>query len=197
MDDHNGWPDFWRYSIGVNVIPADTANKKTNTEWIPWQNKLIPKELHDYWKHNHKFDNGLAVVLGRAWHKDPSLYFWGMDPDNQKAIDIICTRNGEHTSLQELSKIFIVEQHEDDPTRSHIYGYSRKPYPKISANGICEVKSQGEHGIMFCTPSLHKNGHHYQITGTMEPTINEELLQHVIRINNVSVKGFSGRIPVK
>ena len=49
-------------------------------------------------------------------------------------------------SYQKFSQ---VQQHEDDPTRAHVYGYSTKPYPKISANGVCEVKSQGEHGIMF------------------------------------------------
>jgi hypothetical protein len=26
-DDYNGWADFWRNSIGVNVIPANTAEK--------------------------------------------------------------------------------------------------------------------------------------------------------------------------
>lgn len=29
MDDHNGWSDFWRIGIGVNVIPADTEKKRT------------------------------------------------------------------------------------------------------------------------------------------------------------------------
>ena len=85
----NGWADLWRNSVAANVIPGNTADKNTHTEWITWQNKPIPQEIHDHWKRNHKFDNGLAVVPGRAWYKDPNLYFWGMDIDNQKAIDEI------------------------------------------------------------------------------------------------------------
>ena len=26
-DDYNGWADFWRHKIGVNVIPAETQKK--------------------------------------------------------------------------------------------------------------------------------------------------------------------------
>jgi hypothetical protein len=48
MDDYNGWADFWRKRIGVNVIPANTADKNTHTEWIQWQSKPIPQELHDH-----------------------------------------------------------------------------------------------------------------------------------------------------
>jgi hypothetical protein len=28
---HNTWADFWRFDIGLNVIPANTRVKKTNT----------------------------------------------------------------------------------------------------------------------------------------------------------------------
>ena len=28
-DDYNGWADFWRNDICVNVMPADTRNKVT------------------------------------------------------------------------------------------------------------------------------------------------------------------------
>ena len=31
-----------------------------------------------------------------------------------------------------------------------------------------EVKGAGEHGLLFCTPSPHKNGHNYEIIGTTE-----------------------------
>ena len=34
-----------------------------------------------------------------------------------------------------------------------------------------EVKSEGKHGIMYCSPSIHKNGHPYQIIGTAIPTV--------------------------
>jgi hypothetical protein len=28
LGDYNGWADFWRYKIGINVIPAKTRDKK-------------------------------------------------------------------------------------------------------------------------------------------------------------------------
>jgi len=181
----------------MNVIPADTRNKTTNFPWGQWQEKAIPQEIHDYWKRTNTFGGGLAVILGKAWHRHSELYLWGIDADNQSAIDAICRRNGKYTSVNELSRIFIVEQHEDDPTRLHIYGYSKKPYPKICAGvGICEVKSEGIHGIMYCTNSIHKNGHRYQILGTLEPTINEELLEHIFRISGYGKDYNDGRIPV-
>ena len=34
-----------------------------------------------------------------------------------------------------------------------------------------EVKSEGKHGIMYCSPSIHKDGHPYQVIGTAIPTV--------------------------
>jgi P4 family phage/plasmid primase-like protien len=79
-----------------------------------------------------------------------------------------------------------------------VYGYANKPYPKISAGvGVCEVKSEGTHGIMYCTNSIHKNGHRYQIIGTLEPTINEELVEHICHISGNGKDYNNDRIPVK
>ena len=54
-DDYNGWADFWRYKIGVNVIPADTRKKVTYESWSEWQDKPIPQELHNDWKAQNAF----------------------------------------------------------------------------------------------------------------------------------------------
>jgi hypothetical protein len=40
--DYDGWADFWRHKIGVNVIPADTQKKVTYESWSEWQDKPIP-----------------------------------------------------------------------------------------------------------------------------------------------------------
>ncbi len=64
----------------------------------------------------------------------------------------------------------------------HIYFIVEKPLSKRSGIGgpnvsgnidipAIEVKSEGKHGIMYCSPSVHKNGHPYQIIGTTIPTI--------------------------
>ncbi len=46
----NEYADFWRYDIGVNVIPAETRKKLPLVKWAEWQDKPIPKELHGKWK---------------------------------------------------------------------------------------------------------------------------------------------------
>jgi hypothetical protein len=40
----NDWADFWHSQIGVNVITADTKNKKTYENWSPGHAKPIPVE---------------------------------------------------------------------------------------------------------------------------------------------------------
>ncbi|HYT02861.1 MAG TPA: hypothetical protein VEL70_08110, partial [Candidatus Acidoferrum sp.] len=55
LEDHNDWADFWRYKVGVNVIPADTVNKRTYEKWSEWQDKAIPEQVHNEWKANNVF----------------------------------------------------------------------------------------------------------------------------------------------
>lgn len=43
----NQWTDYWYYKIGVNVIPANTKEKITYENWISWQDKPVPEELHN------------------------------------------------------------------------------------------------------------------------------------------------------
>ncbi len=171
----NEGADFWRYDIGVNVIPADTKNKKPVVPWDQWQDKPIPEELYNQWKEQGTFSKGIAIILGKVWHRadKSNLYLVFIDADKSKAINELCTRNGKTTTLQEMSQKFIVEQHKDDLDRAHIYFYSSIPFPKKPSDDIVglEVKSLGEHGIAYCTCSMHKDGHPYEITGTKNPAI--------------------------
>lgn len=187
------WVDFWRYQIGVNVIPADTRRKITYETWSEWQDKPIPQELHDEWKKSGAFNNGIAIILGKVWHnpRRTNLYLIGIDLDNQKAIEEVAV-NG----LEDLAKHVIVEQHKDDLTKAHVLLYSRKPSPKkssdnnghlsskLKANEIpaIEVKGLGSHGIFFVSPSIHKNGQPYQIIGTMDPVIADDFVNHIDNI---------------
>ena len=165
--------DFWRYDIGVNVIPADTVNKKPMVSWFEWQDKPIPEQLHNAWKEQGAFSQGIAIIPGKVWHNEnkKDLYFVFMDADTQKAIDELCTLSDKITSLQELSKKFLVEQHKDNHQKAHIYFYSPISFPKKNADSTIglEVKGLGEHGIAFCFPSTHKNGMPYEIIGTIQP----------------------------
>lgn len=169
--DCNPGADFWRYNVGVNVIPADTRNKKPSVEWSKFQDKPVPEELHNKWKSNGDFRKGMAIIVGKIFHRKDRMgyYLVCIDADNKKAITEICMRNGRTITLQGFAEKTLVEQHKDDPNKAHFYFYchgslSKKSSDavtlsdKIAANSIpaFEVKSLGDHGIMFCSPSIHK-----------------------------------------
>jgi hypothetical protein len=181
----NDWADFWRNECGLNVIPADTKNKKIYERWSLWQKEGISKEQHQEWKERNAFDNGIAIIAGNIWHKKGlekySLCF--IDLDNQKAIEEICTIFGTK-DLNQLAQRTIVEQHRDNPSKAHVYFYTeyilkkkssdatRKLKDKLDSNEIpaIEVKCQSD-GLAYCTPSLHKDGYNYEITGVKEIAI--------------------------
>jgi hypothetical protein len=66
----NEWADWWRNQIGVNVIPAISKDKTPIVKWKQFQDKPIPQEVHDQWKEQGLFDNGMAIILGRTWHRN-------------------------------------------------------------------------------------------------------------------------------
>jgi DNA polymerase elongation subunit (family B) len=193
----NDWADFWRYEIGVNVIPANTRKKKTHELWKEWQDKPTPDEIYDKWKTSEAFNNGIAIILGKVWHNPlkTGLYLTGVDLDNQKSIEEICNRVGKPVSLSQLAQWTLVEQHADDCSKAHVLFYSHKSSPKKSSdsNGqlskidnneipAIEVKGLGSHGILFVTPSVHQNGQPYQIIGTRDPVIADDFINHIDNI---------------
>src|ERR687884_177277 len=88
--------DFWRYKIGVNVIPANTREKKPlkGVNWDIWQSNPIPEEIHNQWKEQGAFSQGIAIIPGKVWHRPDKneQYFTFLDADKQKAIGEICLR---------------------------------------------------------------------------------------------------------
>ena len=90
---YNLWADFWRYVIGVNVIPANTREKIVSVPWKPYQTDPVSEEQHQQWKQEGAFDSGMAIIAGRVWHNPfkKVLYLILGDLDNQKAIDEFCT----------------------------------------------------------------------------------------------------------
>lgn len=195
-DEMNAGADFWRYHIGVNVIPFDTKKRKPLTSWAEWQNKPIPEEIHNKWKQENLFVEGMAVVLGKVWHNEAKkgLFLAGVDCDNRKACDEIRTKDGKMLSMEELAQTFMIEWHRDDPSRIHLYFYTTKPIKGKSSDKnnasisqmlqnneapSLEVKGLGEHGIMFAYPSPHKNGLNYEILGTKNPPICDDMEKHI------------------
>jgi Bifunctional DNA primase/polymerase, N-terminal len=191
----NGWADFWRCQIGVNVIPADTKNKKPLVAWSERQDKPIPEELHNQWKEQDAFSKGIAIISGKVWHREDKngLFLIFLDLDKLTAIQEVCTNgNGKSISLQKMSQRFIVEQHKDNLDKAHVYFYSPIPFPKKNADSVIglEVKGLGEHGIAYCSHSIHQQGQPYEIVGTSEPetlTI-EQAKEFMQQIDNICKK---------
>jgi Family of unknown function (DUF5906)/D5 N terminal like/Bifunctional DNA primase/polymerase, N-terminal len=186
--------DFWRFHIGVNVIPADTRNKTTCIPWKQYQGSPIPEVKHKEWQENGSFNGGMAIILGRIWHnkEKAELYLNAVDCDNSKAIQAICTRNGDLISIERLAQWTLVEQHPDDTTKMHVLIYSHKPFAKKSSDKVIsettnkinsneipaiEVKSIGS--ILFCSPSIHAKGKPYKIMGTNEPVIADDFEAYI------------------
>jgi putative DNA primase/helicase len=161
MEYYNTLADFWRYDVGVNVIPVQTKLKKIFIKWSQYQNASIPESQHIAWKNSGAFLDGIAIIAGKVWHRADMAghYFTMIDFDKRDAIEDFCTMNEKLLSLEEIAEKFIVEQHTDDKNRAHIYFYSSIPFVKKSADSKTgmEVKGLGEHGVSYCTPSVHQN----------------------------------------
>ena len=190
FNNKNEVADFFRNTIGVNTIPANTQKKTVYISWSTWQSQSISEEQHKEWKDNNSFDKGIAIIPGRIWRGAyEGQYLVAIDCDNKKAIDEICITLG-FKDIIELSNWTIVEQHEDAPNKAHIYIRSTKPFKKKSSDKVnsdlsnkidineipaIEVKGLGEHGLMFVSPSIHTDGYPYLILGTKMPSLCDEL----------------------
>jgi hypothetical protein len=182
--NNNDWADYWYYKTGMNIIPANTIEKKTFENWSPWQDQSIPQELHEQRKKDGEYSKGIAILPGKIWRGPfEGKYIVAIDLDNKKAIEEFVRSN---TGLEELKQVTLVEQHAD-PNKMHIYFIVDREIPnkasdktntetieKINANEIpaLEVKSNSK-GIMFCSPSPHENGSNRMITGTLNPKVFE------------------------
>jgi hypothetical protein len=189
----NDWADFWFYEIGANIISANTQDKRTYEIWSENQNNPIPIEVHESRKKLGYYNKGIAVLLGKLWRGQfEDKYLIGIDCDNQKSIEEICTKNGKTITLEELANWTIVEQHKDNLNKAHIYILSTKPFknkdrdPKKtqaeSLNEIPEIEIKCEKRIMFCSPSIQENGYPYEILGTKEPALCDEFELHLDNI---------------
>ncbi|PWU80243.1 MAG: hypothetical protein DLM72_13225 [Candidatus Nitrosopolaris wilkensis] len=181
------------------MIPADGRNKTTWVKWGQYQDNPVSEKVHNQWKLNNDFINGMAVILGKVWFgQHAGLYFNAIDADNQIAIEEICTRDGKTKSIQELANWTLIEQHLDNLNKMHIYFYSKTPFPKKNSDigptnprlseallegKIPAIEVKGYKGISYCTPSPRNNeGYYWKIIGTHEPFIlpsNESWINHI------------------
>ncbi len=164
------WVHWWYEEIGANIIPANSRIKKTWIAWSQYQNAPIPKEQIESWLATGAFNQGVAVMAGKLWRgRSEGKYLIFIDCDGQKAIEAFCSTIS-NTKLADFAARTLVEQHLDNPSKAHIYLVSEVPIPNKPSNVLgLEIKSEGNHGIAYCTPSVHKDGHRYEIVGTLEP----------------------------
>ena len=181
----NQWADFWRYSIGVNVIPAVTATKKPKVKWREdsqgnWQKNPIPEKLHVQWTSCNMFDEGMAIICGQVHHNTSKKDLWlnGIDCDNKIAIDEFCVKlDGTQGTIQDIAKDTLVEQH-SNKEKCHILFYSKEPIKDkapLQGENIpkLEIKSGGRF-ILYCSGGIHKDGSPIEILNKKIPSIVEK-----------------------
>jgi len=198
MGEINEWADFWRKTVGVNVIPANSLSKTTYIKWKEdprgnWQVQPIPEWIHEEWKKTCAFKDGMAVICGKIHHNAEwaGHYLCAIDLDNKKAIEVLAKNN-----LAGLAKETLVEAHAN-PNKAHIYFYTTKPMPKKSSDAInlellqkiqaneipaIEMKGDGTHGIMYCAPSPHKDGSNYMLLNKRQPQLYDRIGEVVNKI---------------
>lgn len=156
--------DFVYYVLGVNIIPADTINKKPLIEWTRYQTEELTEGEYLENKKNGLYDKGIAIVCGKIWRgESKGRWLNGIDLDNALAIKEFCTSKTGKVSAEEFISNNLVESHEDDPNSMHIYIITDEPITSKARGSIdhdmqpaIEVKSGGDK-LMFSYPSMHHN----------------------------------------
>jgi P4 family phage/plasmid primase-like protien len=193
---------FWFYDVGCNIVPAKSRRKEVFEPWKSYQTEPQTSELVERWLADGKFCDGLAVATGRLWRGVyAGRYLSVIDADNFKAIQEICSRNGKARSIEDFAAVTIVEQHDGNMNKAHVYIISegrplatkssdtnnKEIADKLRSGEIpsFEVKATGK--LVFCSPSYHIDGTRYQIIGTRTPTVLnvrqlQELEQHLNQI---------------
>jgi hypothetical protein len=179
--------NYWYQDIGANTIGVNSKSKAPLEPWKGWQDKSIPIGLHENRINSGVYDSGIAVITGELWRgNNKGKFLTCIDLDNKKAIEEFLTNtcNLFHAdSLAQLSKITVVEQHSDAKYRAHIYlvtelkiqkrgGILSSSDSNIAKEDIpaIEVKSDSS-TLAIVSPSIHKNGFRYEITGIEEPLV--------------------------
>jgi putative DNA primase/helicase len=179
----NAYADYWRYYIGANVIPANSFGKTSIVKWKGYQNAAIPESVHELWKEEGKFVSGMGLIMGKVWHRpdllEPQHFLVGIDADNQLAIDELLNHNGKTTTVEEFSKLTLIERYENTKDRLHFYVYTvggqlrNKTSDKVDPNfdpsklPTFEVKTTSKF-LMYPSPNGNKQGVRRKILGTYD-----------------------------
>jgi len=182
-NNYNVWLDHYFYDEGVNVITANSKEKRPITPYKQYLNNPISSELFEAWKKTNQFKDGFIIILSKIWRGiNEGKYLIGIDIDKELGIKEICTRNGKTITLSELGHKTLVEQHTDDLTKAHVYFISPISFPVKSSDTFVGIEVKK---YMVPAPNTHKNGNIYEIIGnSKEPLeLNQkqalELIRHI------------------
>ena len=141
----NQYANFWRYHIGVNVIPSKiiTEIKKDKdgkmieekkrmpiVSWKDYQTTPIPEWQHNQWLRENKFKDGMSVICGRVWHRSDLIdyYLAGFDSDNTIATNeyllMFGNKDDKPITIEEFAQRTLVDQHSDNLDKFHWYAYT-------------------------------------------------------------------------
>lgn len=187
---------YWRKIIGVETLPAISKEKKPFGTWKKYQTEAASDEEFQNWIDNDKFKDGICILPGKVRHRAAAhLYYIVIDGDKAAGVKELLTRNGHTPTLQEVAEKWIVEQHADDPKKAHFGFYSPIPFPNKVPDSIIglEVRCDSKgvtNRVVIVSPSIHKDGHPYEIIGTKDPVVLSETqaLQLKQHINQICVR---------
>lgn len=193
LEDMNKGADLW-WSRGLNVFPAHSRNKAVYEDWDEYHYKPIPEELFERWKKEGRFLTGVAVSPGIVY-RIPELEGWflsSIDWDKIEGFNALFPGK----TVYEVAQKHYIEWHTGDKTKGHLWVYVPIVFPKKSPDSVLglEVKGHNEHGVMMSSPSIHKDGHPYEVAGTNQIArwSKEEAEAFLVHINQVcEEKGVS------
>lgn len=169
-----------RIKPNIIRVPFKTKSPKGSL-WKYLQDSIGSYDLfYEYRKKNIK--SNWAIMTGRLLQGQfKGKYLVCVDLDNRKAIEIFLSFFPDIHSIEELSKLTIVVQHEDaKEEKAHVYFVTEKPITKISRKKemedkneylpVFEVKSDSS-SLMISPSSVHLDGYPYKTMGTYEPMV--------------------------
>jgi len=200
--DANNFADFYRYDWGVNCVPSNGCQlykgEKVPDEhkpepWKQWTNKPIPLELHEKWKKENKFDQGIMRITGPIHHNEEfkDYIYASLDCDNTCAIDEFIPGGPIDNSEKG-----VIEMHLGASDKCHWEFFINKNStlkPKatdannpdlkddIDNNEIPSFEIKIGNGVMFGAPSKHPDGTKYEFLGLNIPKLmNGNMIQKKI-----------------
>jgi hypothetical protein len=191
---------YWRRFIGVETLPANSREKKPSSFWKRYQDPATPATDEEFqnWLDNDKFGDGVCILTGRVRHRPDrrNLFYVKIDGDRAAGIKELLTRNGRTITIQDVAKKWIVEQHKDNPEKGHFGFYSPIRFPEKSPDPIIGIEvrcedTEGKTGrVVMVSPSIHQDGHPYEIIGTKDPEVLTELQAHELmqHINQICIR---------